>query len=1568
MELQAISKVKNKNRSGGHDMPFLKEYRSHPFVRKTLAILLVLSIIIAGYCPFAKFAVHAEDNNAAAKPFMDAPTSMPDFSSLTAKNWMSGLDNSRYLNEVNIPGAHDACTQHMYQALTELKNFGEPFAECQDMQYQNMLDNGVRLLDLRLNNWYLESLALPWWVEVIIRTVDPVGFIYIKILEWILEKTDANKEDDGQNCYIVHGDNSWGRTYWAMKSDDADEFITFSNVLDTCKKFLKENPSETIILYLADETTDKNEVSKIRARAKGILQSFSSEINPSTGESYLFMENGEFKTYTVMPTVGDVRGKVVIASNSASDFGVGMDKNSALGYKPGEKLTFNEENNYDVDADEKWEKVKYFFDDHVTGKSIPLNLDQHLDYINSIYTSSNSIPFDNPKSIAEEINPKVYTGSDALIQGAGTYYGWVLGDCVSGSTAKPVWKSNFPDNLEYCKVTVKTGSTGGAFTSPDQTYYVMKGHTFLFPGDIYDELHGYEINFAGWNIGDRTYVRGERYTVENDVTIVAGWEKKAEIPIEIRWEDDHNYDGIRPSSVQLDLVRNDGKYHYNPTVTENADREWKCSVSVYVSAEKTAVGSYNLSVIHNEVITGNNTPTSYKDEVDTTQEGGYKVTLKHSKNLYTVDGKIEWSDASDQDGARPSSVTVRLKEGNTTVASKNVSSADCDPNDPDKWKLSFEGIPYRNEKGIITYIMECEWQTDYLYTKPYASGTAVDTFTLVNTHEPSMLAANCEIIWVDGDDPDKRPDSVDISLMKNSSPAGNLTLSADSSWMGTFGSVPKYDHGKPIIYTVSQDSIVNYSTQTSFDPSNGFIITNTYMPETTSVNMAAHWMDADNQDGKRPGEITARLCRNGEATETTLRLSSDNNWSDCFSGLEVFGKDGKEINYEVVVDPFDSQSYYTLTRHGDSHAGYDFVCEHIPETVSLHGAVIWDDGGDKDGIRPTSVNLAVRQAGGTVARFRAEAGAESGIWTWKNDAMPAYMPGKQGEALKYIIAAASAVGYNPPVVSQSDDGRWIVTYHRDPQTVDITGIVNWDDDENRDGLRPDQVDVMLWRDGEECMGTREASAGGGWTYDFGNVPRYEGEGSDKREIAYHITASEVKDYQCTASGFDLDYVHTPAVTTVQVTQIWNDGDDADGLRLNEITASLYADGQPTGNPMTLSAGTNWMAERTVPRNEHGVPIVYTIVLDSSAAETLRTRGYSVDLVKYGPDDWSIVATRAPETVALKGTVAWDDGDDSKKLRPKEVILTIKGPDTPEATVLVMADKDGRWNWTADDLVKRSGGQEIAYEVSQDSIKYYTTTVTGSIETGFTVTNTLVDFCYTFTEGDGSSWQRGSDKALGFTVKRSRDDSLSFSRFTGIEIDGREVPQDAYTATGGSVILSLKPAGFAKLSDGRHTITARFSDGSAEAHFTIASKPADFRYTFTEGDGSSWQRGSNKTLGFTVKRSRDDSSSFSRFTGITIDGKEVPQDAYTASEGSVILILKPAGLKKLSDGIHTITARFSDGSAEAHFTVTTPSNPVPDTSDILFDKVLFWSLMLLASVLTSIITGTIIRKRTENKVT
>lgn len=129
-----------------------------------------------------------------------------------------------------------------------------------------------------------------------------------------------------------------------------------------------------------------------------------------------------------------------------------------------------------------------------------------------------------------------------------------------------------------------------------------------------------------------------------------------------------------------------------------------------------------------------------------------------------------------------------------------------------------------------------------------------------------------------------------------------------------------------------------------------------------------------------------------------------------------------------------------------------------------------------------------------------------------------------------------------------------------------------------------------------------------------------------------------------------------------------------------------------------------------------------------------------------------------------------------------------------------------------------------------------------------------------------------------------------------------------------------------VAPGTATITVKsMSDTSKTATCTVTVNEAvepdeKGTYTATAGDGSTWTKNSGKELSFTFNRTESPETTYKRFSGIKVDGKDVDYDNYTATEGSVNIALKASYLETLSVGDHTLTAVFEDGSADAKFTV------------------------------------------------
>ena len=113
-------------------------------------------------------------------------------------------------------------------------------------------------------------------------------------------------------------------------------------------------------------------------------------------------------------------------------------------------------------------------------------------------------------------------------------------------------------------------------------------------------------------------------------------------------------------------------------------------------------------------------------------------------------------------------------------------------------------------------------------------------------------------------------------------------------------------------------------------------------------------------------------------------------------------------------------------------------------------------------------------------------------------------------------------------------------------------------------------------------------------------------------------------------------------------------------------------------------------------------------------------------------------------------------------------------------------------------------------------------------------------------------------------------------------------------------------------------------------------------TIIEGAGSSYTQGSGNTIYF---RSSD---SFANFQKVMVDNAELSADCYTATEGSIIITLKPEYLSTLAAGTHSISIVSANGVATADFEVQEADTTAvsPKTGDN--DQAALWITLLLLS--------------------
>lgn len=86
--------------------------------------------------------------------------------------------------------------------------------------------------------------------------------------------------------------------------------------------------------------------------------------------------------------------------------------------------------------------------------------------------------------------------------------------------------------------------------------------------------------------------------------------------------------------------------------------------------------------------------------------------------------------------------------------------------------------------------------------------------------------------------------------------------------------------------------------------------------------------------------------------------------------------------------------------------------------------------------------------------------------------------------------------------------------------------------------------------------------------------------------------------------------------------------------------------------------------------------------------------------------------------------------------------------------------------------------------------------------------------YEITEGKNGSWTQESDGTL--TVRASGP----LDKFTGLQVDGKPVAPENYTALSGSTVITLKKEFLKTLSAGTHKLTICFEDGACSTNLRI----------------------------------------------------------------------------------------------------------------------------------------------------
>ena len=838
----------------------------------------------------------------------------------------------------------------------------------------------------------------------------------------------------------------------------------------------------------------------------------------------------------------------------------------------------------------------------------------------------------------------------------------------------------------------------------------------------------------------------------------------------------------------------------------------------YYLVEEEAPAGYVISEDEIEIVVNK----AYGND----EENIVSITFENTKEKTDITGTKVWEGGPKptielqlyRDG-EPYGDAVALEDGETEYIWSELDKTDIDGNEY-KYTIDEVEVPDNYEKAI-----------------------SEDGLTITNTFESGETSINVAKVWEDADNQDGvRPASITVILLENDEGTEqSIVLNENNNWEGTFTGLPVIDQtGAEITYTVREIAVDGYETETAGNSADGYVITNTHEPAMIDLEGTKTWDDADNQDGKRPESITVRLLANGDEIEA-VEVSEETEWSYVFTDLPKFDN-GEEINYTIQED--------NVEDYSAEINGMDITNSYTPEQTSINVVKAWEDANNQDGARPDSITVKLLANG-------EETGQELTLNetnNWQGDFIELNVY-KDGEEIQYSIEEVAVEDYETETAGNPADG-YVITNTHEPELIDLEGMKTWDDADNQDGKRPESITVRLLANGSEVKAV-EASEESDWSYIFTDLPKFD----NGEEINYTIQEDNVEDYSAEINGLNITNSYTPEQTSINVVKAWEDASNQDGARPGSITVKLLADGEETGQELTLNEASNWQGDFIeLDVYADGEEIQYSV-------EEIAVNAYETQTAGNPADGYVITNIHEPELIDLEGTKTWDDADNQDGKRPESITVRLLANGDEAESAEVSEETD--WSYAFTDLPKFENGEEINYTIQEDNVEDYSAEIDGlNIINSYTPEQTSINVVKAWEDAnnqDGARPDAITVKLLANSEETGQELILNEANnwqgdFTELDVytDGEEIqysieevavegyatqtagnPADGYVITNSyePVLIDLegtKTWDDADNQDGKRpeSITVRLSANGSEVNAVKVSEESDWSYTFT----------------------------------------------------------------------------------------------------------------------------------------
>ena len=791
-------------------------------------------------------------------------------------------------------------------------------------------------------------------------------------------------------------------------------------------------------------------------------------------------------------------------------------------------------------------------------------------------------------------------------------------------------------------------------------------------------------------------------------------EDTIDVTVSKKWEDTAEQRDKRPTEVTVSLT--------GTLTTENDIVETEI-IKAEENWIKTFIGLPKYDSNGDEIVyTVTEEENSYfyqLKEITGDVKTGFTITNEFVRPEDTIDVTVTkaWDDIPTQEDKRPGEITATY---------------------------TFTGLPKYNVNGDEIVYSVTEEGTYAFYELKEITGNQASGFVITNEFVQPTDTVDITVTkaWEDTTEQQgKRPTEV-TAVVSGNGRTERYNVKASEGWTHTFEDLPKYDsNGNVITYTITEEGDYAFYElkEVTGDVETGFTITNEFVRpiDTIDVTVTKAWEDTTEQENKRPLEITAKITGTLETANDitkTYNIKARENWTYTFEDLPKYDVNGDIINYTVTEEG--TYNFYQLKEiTGDETTGFTITNEFVRpiDTIEITVTKAWEDTAEQQDRRPTEITAVVigtlETTNDIVERYNIK---EEEGWTYTFTGLPKY--DSNGDIITYTVTEEGTYNfYQLKEVTGSQTSGFTITneFKRPDDTIDVTVTKAWEDTQDQQDKRPTEITAIITGTLEtenDIERKYDIKPSEGWTHTFEGLPKYDINGD---EIVYTVTEEENSDfYQLkeitgdVKAGFTItnEFVRPQDTIDVTVTKAWEDTAEQQDKRPPEVTAVVSGNGKTERYNVKASEDWTHTFEDLPKYDSNGDEIVYTVAEEGTYEFYIlkevtgdQTSGFTITNQFVLPGD----------TVEVAVTKAWDDTTEQQNKRPDTIKAVITGGEITQKQDVKASEN---WTYTFTDLPKYdSNGEKITYTVTEEGTYefYQLKEVTGSMETGFTITNEFV---------------------------------------------------------------------------------------------------------------------------------------------------------------------------------------------------------------------------------------------------